>query len=338
MNISLSSCYNLRSGYSTILNCLISKLSNYEIYFYPRNYGGTSQNLLYLFDNIKLNEISLDLLLLPIGKLESTNPIIHIPHNKRRIFYTMWESSRMDDGIVDILHKFPSIVVPNSWNKNNFILQGVKSEINVIQLFANTEIFKYKENIISDKLIFACGNDDPRKCLNDTVKCFVKAFPDKCDVQLNVKSNTMPNILNKNIIKVCNTYLTTTALRDWYYDSNVFVSGASAEGWGMMQQESMCCGRPVIASIYAGLSEFMNDANGFGLKFDEVPSDGYWENPGGKWSKYKEESMIEMMRYCYNNPDEIISKGKLASIDASKFTEDLFLTRLIDLIKTYEYS
>ena len=76
-----------------------------------------------------------------------------------------------------------------------------------------------------------------------------------------------------------------------------------------MQHESMACGRPVIAARYAGLSEFMTEENSFPVNYSEVRSEGYWKNPGGKWSKYNKEHMIETMRYCYNNPDRVKGKG-----------------------------
>ncbi len=132
---------------------------------------------------------------------------------------------------------------------------------------------------------------------------------------------------------VYNTHnLNKQELKDWYCSNDVFVSAVSAEGWGLMQHESMACGRPVIVARYAGLKEFVTLDNSFCLRHTEVDSTGFWEYPGGKWSKYDEEHMIETMRYCYHNRDEVKQKGKLASIDACKLTKEKFIENLLNCL------
>ena len=121
----------------------------------------------------------------------------------------------------------------------------------------------------------------------------------------------------------------------WYDSLNVFVSGVSAEGWGFMQHESMACGRPVIAAKYAGLCEFMSENNSFCIDYKEVPSTGYWENAGAKWSKFDEEHLIETMRYAYNNPNIVKKKGLLASQNVSKFSITNFIDNIYNIIDIY---
>ena len=203
----------------------------------------------------------------------------------------------------------------------------------MVNLGIDTNIFNYTEPNNSDVFVFGTGNNDPRKRLSDVIKCFNKAFPKEKDVRLSVKISESENrkFLDNKI--VYNTHnLNKQELKDWYCSNDVFVSAVSAEGWGLMQHESMACGRPVIVARYAGLKEFVTLDNSFCLRHTEVDSTGFWEYPGAKWSKYDEEHMIETMRYCYNNRDEVKQKGKLASIDACKLTKEKFIENLLNCL------
>ena len=250
----------------------------------------------------------------------------------------MWESKRVNDLLIEILNNnFKSIIVPNNYNKENFIKQGLNTNITVIPLFCNTDFYQYNEHKTDrNDFIFGISNEDPRKNIKKVINSFLKAFNNKNDVKLKVKTT------NKNVVNILSNKLISDAkhftkeeLRSWYYDLDVYVSGATCEGWGMMQQESMCCGRPLIYTDYGGLSEFTNKDCGFEIGYEEVYSTGYWGGYGGKWSEFNEDEMIDKMLYCYNNRDEVIKKGKLASENASKFSINQFVKNLEYLIDSY---
>ena len=97
----------------------------------------------------------------------------------------------------------------------------------------------------------------------------------------------------------------------------------------------MCCGRPIIYTNYGGLSEFVNKNNGFEVGYDEVYSERCWGDYGGKWSEFKEEEFIDMMRYCYNNRDQVVYKGKQSSLDASAYTKQQFIKNISKVINLY---
>jgi len=200
------------------------------------------------------------------------------------------------------------------------------------------DIFTYQEPKNTDKFIFGTANGDPRKRIHEVCACFIKAFPHQKDVELQVKTSSKDSFDKKfsgNKIKTVKSNFSIEGLRDWYASNDAFVSCVSAEGWGFMQHESMACGRPVLAANYAALTEFMTDDNSYSINYKEVPSEGCWKAPGAKWSKYDEEHMIETMRYCYNNRDKVIEKGKQASIDARKLNKQNFLNNLEKILNLY---
>jgi hypothetical protein len=45
--------------------------------------------------------------------------------------------------------------------------------------------------------------------------------------------------------------------------------------------------------------------------------------------------MIEKMLYCYNNREEVISKGKKAAVTASKYNKNLFIKNISNVLNQY---
>jgi len=335
-NITLSSCYNFESGYQTILQTLLDTLPLNSCNVRPRSLSVILPVFKKYFENVLYNKENCDLLLTtPCNQIDLVNPLFHIAPHRCRLFYTMWESTRVSDIFIDQLNKTKVVMVPNNWNRVNFQNQGCEVPIHVVPLFVDTSVYNYVQPNEGDIFVFGTANDDPRKRLYETIRCFLRAFPSQKDVALKVKTSNGYLKFSDNRIQVVNAKLTNHQLKEWYCSNDVFVSGVSAEGWGLMQHESMACGRSVIAPIYAGLSEFMTTENSFSLNYTEVPSTGYWENPGGKWSKYDEDHMIETMRHCYNNREIVKQKGKLASQNVSGLNIQNFINNIITLIDIY---
>ncbi len=334
--ITLSSCYNVVSGYNTLLNALLTQLPKNNFVIRPRSYEGVSSEFKCYFENIIYKKECCDLLLMrACNHIDNTHPIFHLQPHKCRLYFTMWESSRASDAFIDQANKMKALIVPNNWNKINFENQGCEVPIHVCPLFVNTRDFYYLPPLNDDIFVFGSGNSSVHKRLYQTIKCFLKAFPNEKDVKLKIKSYSNNFKFNDSRIEIIHHHQTIKELCDWYHSINVFVSGVAAEGWGLMQHESMVCGRPVIAANYAGLKEFMNENNGFCLNYDEVPSEGWFETPGGKYSKYDEDHMIETMRFCYKNRDLVHKKGILASDDAKKFNLNNFIENITKIIDIY---
>lgn len=337
--ITLSSYYNFTSGYGEILRLLLEKLPNYNYDVIPRTYSIIDKDLYKHFNHNKIfNGSTIDLSLLSLtNDLSSINPFLHMDFSRKRILLTMWECTRLNDLMIEILNKFVQIIVPNQYCRQNLINQGCTTDIEVVPLFCDTNIYRYKPHNIRDVFIFGISNDDPRKNLTKLQSCFIKAFKHKKDVKLMIKigeSSTRDTFLSSNI-ELINKQISRSDLRDWYHNLDVYVSGATCEGWGMMQQESMCCGRPVMFTDYGGLSEFINQNNGFSVLYDEVHSTNYWGDYAGKWSEFKDDDMIDKMIYCYNNRDIVQSRGVLASESASKFTQELFIKNIDRILTRY---
>lgn len=336
--ITLSSKYNFVSGYGELLYSLLTELpiAGYDVV--PRSYSEISDRYLEFFNKSHVFDRSLlDLSVLSISNnISAENVLTHLSFDRPRILLTMWESTRVNDLIIEILNKFTHVIVPNNYNRNNFIDQGLNTKIDVVPLFCDTETYVYKEPFVKDKFVFGVSNEDPRKNLDKVIKCFLKAFNNVKNVELQIKT-CMPlqNKILDSRLKYISVKYTKEQLRNWYYNLDVYVSGATCEGWGMMQQESLCCGRPIIYTNYGGLKEFVDAESSFDVDYDEVYSTGCWGNYGAKWSEFKETAMIEKMVYCYNNREEVISKGKKSALAAGKFNKYFFIKNLSNILNQY---
>lgn len=331
----LSSQYNFESGYNILLSTILDECIKRNIVVIPKFYSKPSEKFKYYFNNIqKLNGTEKELLLFSsFNYPDLQHPLTHLFNGKNKTLFTMWESSKIGDFYIEKINMFDQIIVPNKWNKQTFEEQGCKSEIKVINLGIDTKLYSYTEPSDRDLFIFGTGNDDPRKRLPEVIKCFIKAFPNEKDVRLSVKiTNQYPYKFSDNRIQFVTRNLTKDELKQWYCNNDVFVSAVSAEGWGLMQHESMACGRPVIVANYGGLKEFVTLENSFCLRYIEVDATGCWEYPDAKWSRYDEDHMIETMRYCYNNKDKTKEKGIIASKDVCKLSNDLFIENLLSVL------
>lgn len=333
--ITLTSFFNFKSGYRIILNTLLEELSFNII---PRSYTNIDNKLIsYFKHDLKYDPNLLDLSVIPINNsFDNSNVFFNLDFSRKRILYTMWESTRINDLLVEILNRFEAIIVPNKYNKINFENQGVNVPIYVVPLFCDTNTFFYTEKQHRDKFIFGISNEDYRKNINKVTQDFIIEFKNNKNVELQIKTNTDLNIkyCNSNI-KYITKKFTKEELKEWYQNLNVYVSGATCEGWGMMQQESMCCGTPIICTNYGGLTEFTNEQNSYYINYKEVYSTGYWDNFAGKWSEYDSNHLLKIFNHCVNNKEEVIEKGKLASEYASKYTKQNFINNIISIINQY---
>lgn len=335
--VTLSSYYNFSSGYREVLRTLIEELPGYNYDIIPRTYSVISQEFVKYFDNKKvIDPRLLDLSLLSLtNDIGSSNPFFQMDFSRPRILYTMWESTRVNDLMIEVLNKYKHICVPNHYNKNNFINQGLTCAIDVVPLFCDTEFYSYKEPVNTNKFVFGISNEDPRKNLLKVIRCFLKAFKGINDVELHVKTNENVQKHFDNKVKYVSQRFSKDQLKNWYYNIDVYLSGATCEGWGMMQQESLCCGRPLIYTNYGGLSEFVKSENNFEVGYEEVYSENFWGDYGGKWSEFKDDEFIEMMWFCYKNREVVYDRGKRASINAMTYNKQSFIKNISNIVDLY---
>ena len=108
-----------------------------------------------------------------------------------------------------------------------------------------------------------------------------------------------------------------------------------SSGWGLMLNESMACGIPVITSTYGAYGEFANEENAFIVRHKEVEANipGSFISPP-KWSEPDICHLKELMRYIILHPEERNRKSKRALEDMrNKFTWQIAAEKFVKNIE-----
>lgn len=247
------------------------------------------------------------------------SPANFCPMGRRKTaFMTMYESSRFTPKQVKLLNRAEAIIVPCEFNRQGLRESGCIRPIHVVPLGFAEESFKTTPMDMDGPCVFgAAGRMSHgviRKGLNAVIDAFLAEFPTEPDVRLHVKgfSDSQTKYVIDRRVVVREGFLKESQLAEWYSNLTAFVSAARCEAWGLMQLESMASGRPVIAPIYAGLSEFLTPENAYAVDFVEEPSLEAWRN-GGSWALPDEKHLRWQMRQVYKNRHEARRKGQLAA-------------------------
>lgn len=263
----------------------------------------------------------------PVGIWEL---LLHPPgfqpvQGRKTVYFTMWESSRLHKHGVRALNQAECVLVPTQWNATCFSASGVERPIRIVPLGINNHAFRYHPMDMDGPCIFGTAgrfeSGGTRKGINRVIELFQKAFPKARDVRLKVK--VFPDCAVDRIkdprIEICRQFLTEARLADWFSKITCFVSAARGEGWGLMQQQALAAGRPLISVRFGGVTEFFQEEAGYPLDFQLVQADGFYAGCGC-WAEPHDDHLIELMQRVYTNRSEACEKGKQGAKTVSRYT------------------
>lgn len=262
--------------------------------------------------------------------------------------YTMWESSRLTRHQKKECLPFSKILVPSEWNKQCF--EKDKFNVEVLPCFVDEEMYYKKDKKDNSNFYFLAGGshlinsgNSKRKDFSMLLSVFRKVFKDKKDVKLRIKLSDCdylkrPLFLDDKI-EYFSYFNSEIDYANFLGACDCFVSVSKAEGWGFMQIESLATGKPLIAPLYSGITEFANLENTFPLEFEEDIAFAAWGSGGGMWANIKEESLEEQLINVYNKRDEIKHNSiKYSESVLSKFSLKSYENNLINFLeKNYSF-
>ncbi len=273
------------------------------------------------------------------------NPPVLLPTpGKKTAYFTMWESSIMQAPGVQYLNMAECVITPSQWNASCFSAQGVTKPIHIVPLGIYQDIFVHRAPNrhpahIDPPFVFGTAararHGGVRKGLQDVIDVFQRAFPDGENVKLKVKcfgDDPDVNLNGDGRIELVKRCMSQEEIADWFKGIDCFVSMSCGEGWGLMQQQAMATGRPVIAARFGGLAEFMTERNSYCVPFDIVPASGGYQGMG-VWSKPREADVVKTMRLAVQNRWEVEARGCIAAEDAGKFTWDRSIDELVAVLE-----
>ena len=188
----------------------------------------------------------------------------------------------------------------------------------VVQAF--TEEFKKKDNV---KLILKVN----------------KAY----DQNFNVKKAVLEITKGMDKKKLPETQITETQtgyrqLNTLYNEADIFVTASMAEGFNLPALEAMSCGLPVISTNYGGQTDFVNNKNGWLVKYKlfEQTNDVMYE--GIKWAKPSIKDLRKKMREAFNlwTAKKLAPKIECAFDTATKFQWRTSGKKVIDIVDKLE--
>lgn len=240
---------------------------------------------------------------------------------KKSVLFTMYESTQLSERQKYFLSQFDAIITPCQWGATVFSANGVNKPIKICPLGVDTKTFSYgrMSNSPAEVVFGAAGrlaHGGVRKGLNDVIHLFRKAFPGKEKVKLKIKAFEDCNIasVNDSRIEINQKWITEQEIAQWIRSLTCFVSAARSEGWGLLQHQSLACGRPVISTQAFGLRNFVTEMNSYPVGFEFETAMGYYR---GHWAKPNFDEIVDRMRELYHDVDRACEKGVVGTQDVA---------------------
>jgi GT2 family glycosyltransferase len=264
--------------------------------------------------------------------LYASGDLFHKNGGKYRIGYTMLEVDGIPEDWILQANELDEVWVPSTFNRQTFLDSGLKAPVYVMPLGVNPDYFNMKINAYRPSQrytflsIFEWGE---RKAPEILLRAYHHAFTRRDDVLLLLKViNTDPGLNVQAEINALglpadgppvailyNQELPTHQMGSLYRSADCFVTSTRGEGWGMPIIEAMACGLPVIATDWSAQTDFLTADVGYPLAVKKmipaVAKCPYYE--GFRWPEPDEAQLIHLLRYVYENRDEALEKGKMAS-------------------------
>lgn len=126
-------------------------------------------------------------------------------------------------------------------------------------------------------------------------------------------------------------------LPQYYKAANVMVQCSRAEGFGKPIVEAMGMGIPSISVLWSGPKDFCTEKNSFPVPFKLVKSTYHVQSKDNLsfWAETKIEDLRKVMRFCFENPEEIKKRGRQALLDSRCWTTEESAFDVIDFVRKY---
>lgn len=262
------------------------------------------------------------------------------------IGYTIFEMTMIPSSWVEKCNVMDQIWTGSEYSKQAFVTSGVKEEnVHVIPHIVDVE--RFNSSAIPINLPNKAGYNfvsvfdfQERKAWRELLTAYTKAFSKKDDVCLWLKCyqngfnkgdqvalvaricKFISDLGVKNCprIEICPFDLQFSIMPNFYNAFDCYVS-ISREGFGLPFAEAGACGLAVIGPSVGGVREFLTEENSYLVEYvgdRPISREMVRINPTFTdmlWATHSIESLIEQMRFVFENPEKAKGKAKLLEKD-----------------------
>jgi len=258
-----------------------------------------------------------------------------ILQGRLNIGYWNWELSRFPQHWYDRFEGLQEIWVASAFVQEMLSavspLPIVKMGVPIV-LHPPAQIDRRALNLPTDKFIFLYAFDmlsiPERKNPLGLIEAYRLAFgPDFAHTCLVLKANHLHRfpewqaILRQKMAEVEGILIEETLDRPivnaLYQMADAYVSLHRSEGFGITVAEAMRMGKPVIATDYAGPRDFLNQNNGYPVRYSLVTLEKDYGpyQAGNVWADPDLDHAAWLMRHVFNNPQDARAKAQQAIQD-----------------------
>ncbi len=177
---------------------------------------------------------------------------------------SMWEGDILPTPWITGLNRFEHVFAPSEFVAKVFRDSGITSNIYVLPLGIDTQLYKTKKRTFPQNRpfrFFTLGKMEPRK----NVECLVNAFQNEFqtgDVELWIKTRErfLPEsvkiaAMNDKRIKIIEKTLTEDGLLKLYLETDAFIYCSRSEGFAFTPRNAISTGMPTAVTDYSALAE-----------------------------------------------------------------------------------
>jgi len=215
--------------------------------------------------------------------------------DKKVILFLLWESEYIKRDYINNINKFStSVLVSSEWNKRAMIKCGVIKDIQVLHhkpilsnvckksekvnfIYQNSKMFGEFKDLNITQNFYTIGQWTFRKGITDVIESFCKAFTNKDNVSLILK--TYYSSYTEDDIKICITRindilkkyqnyptiyyvynnLLDSDIHNIHFCGDIYISATKSEGIGLGAITASEYGKPVIITKYGAQYEYLKN-------------------------------------------------------------------------------
>jgi glycosyltransferase involved in cell wall biosynthesis len=259
-------------------------------------------------------------------------------HNRLNIGCWAWELSRFPGEWRDRFQGLREV-----WVLSAFMQQaiGAVAPVPVVTIgspvvpYPPTGLTRADLGLPADQRVFLFAFDmlsvPERKNPLDCIAAYRMAFAPRFDgVQLVIKANHLAQFpdwqarLRDEVASARGILIEDTlerrAVNALYEQADVYVSLHRSEGFGLTLAESMRLGKPVIATDYSANRDYLNESNGFPVRYTlvELERDYGPYRAGNVWAQPDIAHAAALMRQAAGDPEEARRRGLRAAADMER--------------------